>query len=497
MNKKNKILIIGAGPGGLTAGMILASRGFEVEIIEKADMVGGRNAPLKLGNFTFETGPTFVILPKVFKDIFSLAKKNLSDYLDFKTLDLMYRLKFKDGQNFHVYFDKDKLKNEIKTLFPGEEIGYEKWLKNHKKKFETTFNCLTVPYNRFYHYLRLKLLKALPYMELTKTVNGVLRQYFKTEEMQMATAFQAKYIGMSPWECPGAFSILSYSEHAFGICHPIGGVHKISEAMAKIFQEYGGKISLNTEVKEILMNGKRACGVLLANGEKIFADTVIMNADFAYGAKRLIPESRRPSYSNKKIDGLKYSCSTLMFYFAVDKIYNIPHHNIIFGKDYFLNVKEIFSDKGLPQDPAFYIQNPSVLDPTLAPKGQSTIYILVPVSNLDSKYPWNEKLPELRRIILNKLQERGELPDFEQHILAEKIITPTDWHKQYYVEKGAVFSIAHNVGQMLYKRPHNQFDDIENLYLVGGGTHPGSGLPTILESGRIAADMICKNNRST
>jgi phytoene desaturase len=347
-----------------------------------------------------------------------------------------------------------------------------------------------VPYNHVYNYFRLKLLKALPYMQLNKSVMGVLKQYFKLGDMQMATAFQAKYIGMSPWECPGAFSILSYSEHAFGIVHPIGGVHKISEAMAQVLEEYGGKIRLNAEVKQILFEGKRARGVVLQNGEELLADEVIMNADFAYGAKHLIPEKHRPSYPDKKINSLKYSCSTLMFYFAVDKVYDIPHHNIVFGKDYYLNVKEILEGKGLPQEPAFYIQNPCVLDPSLAPKNQSTIYILVPVSNLDSEFDWREQKPKLREFILKKLKERGELADLEEHIVAERIITPLDWQKDMYVEKGAVFSIAHNITQMLYLRPHNKFNDTENVYLVGGGTHPGSGLPTILESGRIAADMI-------
>jgi phytoene desaturase len=489
-SNKKKILIVGAGPGGLSAGMILASRGYPVEIIERKDRVGGRNAPLKIGEFTFETGPTFILLPQVFETIFELVGKKLSDYLDFRKLDPMYRLKYKDGKNFYVYFDKNKLKEEIKKLFPGEEKNYDRWFKYHEKKFNCIYKCLEIPYHRFYHYFRWKVLRALPYFGLTESVADVLNKYFKTEEMRMAMAFQTKYLGMSPWECPGAFSILSYAEHGFGIYHAMGGVHKISEAMAKIFQEYGGKIRLNTEVKEIIVENKKARGVLLTNGEKLLADVVIMNADFAYGAKHFINEKHRPSYTDKKIDSLKYSCSTFMLYFAVDKIYDIPHHNIIFGKDYYLNVKEIFSDKGMPSDPAFYIQNPSVLDPSLAPKGKSTIYILVPVSNLDSKYPWQEKKRELRNFILEKIKERGELPDLEKHILDERMITPVDWQENMYVHKGSVFSIAHNVRQMLYMRPHNRFNDIPNLYLVGGGTHPGSGLPTILDSGRISAEMI-------
>jgi phytoene desaturase len=489
-SKKKKIIVIGAGPGGLSSAMILASHGHDVTVYEKQNYVGGRNSPIKLGEFTFEMGPTFVILPQVFRDVFRLAGKNMDDYLDFKRLDPMYRLRFKDGRLMHIYEDKAKLNEEIKKNFPGEEVGYDKWWKAHKEKFDKTYACLDVPYMYFYNYLRLKLLHALPVMQLHRSVNGVLEQYFKTEEMRMAMGFQAKYLGMSPWHCPGAFSILSYSEHAYGIYHPMGGVHKISEAMSKVIGEYGSKIQLGTNVKKIIVENGKATGIMLENGSIEPADEVILNADFAHAMKYLINEENRPSYKDKKLENMKYSCSTLMFYFGMKKKYDLDHHNIFFGGDYRLNVDEIFNGKGLPSDPAFYIQNPSLLDPSLAPDGKSTIYVLVPVSNLTSDFDWKGKDKELRKLILDKIKERTGITDFEENIEVEKMITPIDWQEKVNVWKGAVFNLSHNIGQMLYLRPHNRFNDIKNLYLVGGGTHPGSGLPTILESGRIAAELI-------
>jgi phytoene desaturase len=489
-SKRKKIIVVGAGPGGLSSAMILASHGHDVVVYEKQGYVGGRNSPIKLGDFTFEMGPTFVILPQVFIDIFSLAGKKLEDYLDFRHLDPMYRLRFKDGKNMHIFDDKNKLKEEIIKNFPGEELGYEKWWNAHKEKFEKTYACLDVPYMHFYNYLRLKLLKALPVMQLHKSVSGVLEQYFKTEEMRMAMGFQAKYLGMSPWHCPGAFSILSYSEHAYGIFHPMGGVHKISEAMAKVIVEYGGKIRLGTNINKIIVENCKATGVLMENGSVDNADEVIVNADFAYAMKNLIDEKDRPSYKDRKLESMKYSCSTLMFYFGMKKKFDLDHHNIFFGNDYRLNVDEIFNGKGLPSDPAFYLQNPSILDPSLAPEGKSTIYILVPVSNLTTNFDWKGKDKELRDLILAKVKERTGIINFEDNIEIEKMITPLDWENKVNVWKGAVFNLSHNIGQMLYLRPHNRFNDIKNLYLVGGGTHPGSGLPTILESGRIAAELI-------
>lgn len=492
IKKSKKVIIVGAGPGGLSAGMILASKGLDVLLIEKENHVGGRNAHLKIGDFTFEIGPTFIILPQVFQEVFALAGRKIENYLDFQKVDPMYRLRFSDGKNFFVHNDKEKLKTEIEKLFPGEQVGYEKWLKKHKEKFEKTYACLKVPYLHFYNYLRYKLLRALPVMQLHKSVSGVLENYFKTKEMLMATGFQAKYLGMSPWSCPGAFSILSYSEHAYGIYHATGGVHKISEAMAKIIDECGGKIEFGTVVKEVIINKGIASGVLLSDGRKIEADDVILNADFAHAMLHLVKESERPSYSDQKIKKMKYSCSTFMLYFGLKKKYDIPHHNIFFGKDYRLNIEDIFGGKGMPDDPAFYIQNPVVTDSTLAPEGKSTMYVLVPVSNLESDFPWQEKKLELRNLIVSLIKKRAGLEDIEENIEVEKIITPQDWQETFNVYNGAVFNLAHNINQMLYLRPHNRFNNVKNMYLVGGGTHPGSGLPTILESGRIAAELILK-----
>jgi len=442
---KKKVVIVGAGPGGLSAGMILASRGHDVTILEKEQAVGGRNAALNVGDFTFEVGPTFIILPQVFKEIFALAGRTVEDYLDFRKMDPMYRLRFSDGRDFIVHDDKKKLKAEIAKLFPGEEAGYQRWFEKHKEKFEKTYACLTVPYLHFYNYLRFKLLRALPVMQLHKTVNGVLKGYFHTKEMIMASGFQAKYLGMSPWQCPGAFSILSYSEHGYGIYHSIGGVHKISEAMAKIINEYGGKIMLGKTVKEVVISNGKAEGVVLSDGKKISADHVIVNADFAHAMTHLVKEESRPSYPNKKIQSMKYSCSTFMLYFGLKKQYAIPHHNIFFGKDYKTNVDQIFEGKGMPDDPAFYIQNPVVTDSTLAPEGKSALYVLVPVSNLTTPFPWNEKKKELRNFIVNLIKERTELHDIEENIEVERIITPLDWSEGFCVYQGAVFNLAHSI----------------------------------------------------
>jgi phytoene desaturase len=232
--KKEKVVIIGAGPGGLSSAMILAHKGYDVRIYESKDRVGGRNATITSGGYTFEIGPTFVMLPHVFEEIFIRAGKDIKNYVDMKFLPLMYELHYADGRKFDVFFDKAKLKNEIERIFPGESKGYDKYFKENKVKFDRLYRCLSVPYMRVWNYFRLKLLMAFPVMDIPRSVYQVLSKYFKNEDLKIAMSFQAKYLGMSPWECPGAFTILSYVEHAFGLYHPMGGVHKISEAMARV-----------------------------------------------------------------------------------------------------------------------------------------------------------------------------------------------------------------------------------------------------------------------
>ncbi|HTK33319.1 MAG TPA: phytoene desaturase family protein [Candidatus Paceibacterota bacterium] len=486
-----KVVIIGAGPGGLSSAMILAHKGYDVSIYESKSHIGGRNSALKAGDFSFELGPTFVMLPKAFEEAFMLAGRDMKQCLDFKELPEMYRLHYANGRDFHVYFDKQKIEQEIVRLFPDDAGSYARFRASQKIKFDRLYKCLTVPYMKPYNYFRLKLLKALSTMDLGKSVHDVLSRYFKNEDLKIAMSFQAKYLGMSPWDCPGAFTILSYIEHEFGIYHPMGGVHKICEAMGKVAVENGAKIFIDSPVKRIVIEGKKTTGIELSDRTMVEADHVIMNADFAHGMLNLFSAEERGKYNEKNLKSKKYSCSTFMLYLGLDKKYDMPHHNIFFSADYKKNVDQIFKEKIIPEDPSFYIQNASVTDPSLAPEGMSTIYVLVPAPNLSGAYvDWKIEKQKLRDKIIGLIKERTEMKDIEDHIVVERAITPAEWESEMSVHNGAVFNLAHSLDQMLYLRPHNRLEGYENIYLVGGGTHPGSGLPTIVESGRIAASLI-------
>lgn len=490
MNKK-KIIVVGAGPGGLTAAMLLANKGFEVDVFEKQPDVGGRNARFSLDGFTFDYGPTFLMMLFILEEMFQLSGRKLTDYLDLKQIDPLYRLQFGDGREFFPTHDQAYMREQIETLFPGNWPGYQRYMAYEKAKFAKITPCLQMPYLHWRDLLNKNLRRALPCLDAHKSLHAHLGRFFSDEDLKIAFTFQAKYLGMSPWECPATFSIISYIEHGGGIFHPIGGLNQISHAMARIIEEAGGRIHLATGVKELAMEYDRVVGVKLENGETVKADQTIINADFGYAMEHLVPAGKLKNWTPQKLERCGVSCSTYMLYLGVDKLYDIPHHNIIFASNYRQNVFEMTREMIISDEPSIYIQNAGKTDPTLAPAGQSTLYVLVPVPNQRSGISWATEKNKLREKVLDIMEKRGGCPDLRQHIVAEKIVTPADWEQQHAVYRGATFNLAHNIGQMLYFRPHNRFDEeFKNCYLVGGGTHPGSGLPTIYESGRISAQLI-------
>lgn len=484
-----KIIIVGAGPGGLTSGMLLSHRGFDVEIFEKESKVGGRNSSIDEKGFTFDIGPTFLMMKFILEEVFEETGRKASDYMEFKRLDPMYRLFFKD-KTIDLTDKHDIMKRRIKKLYPGDEKGYDKLMIKEKRRYEKMYPCLQKPYHKINSLWNKDLLKAYPYLSLGRSMYGVLSGYFKDKALKISFTFQSKYLGMSPWNCPAAFMIIPYVEHAFGVYHITGGLSKISECMAKVVEEEKGKIHLNKTVKELILDGKKVKGVKLSDGQKIYADHVILNSDFAYSMVNLIDNKVLKKWKEEKLRKKNFSCSTFMIYLGLDKVYDLPHHNIIFSDDYERYIKDISKHKAPCEDLSLYIRNASINDKTIAPKGMSNIYVLVPVSNNKSGYDWEKNKDWFRDLVIKKIKEKTHMKDIERHIVFEKIITPDDWEKEYNVFLGATFNLGHDLFQMLYFRPHNKFEELKDCYIVGGGTHPGSGLPTIYESGRITANLI-------
>ncbi len=492
---KKRVLIVGAGPGGLTAGMILASKGYEVEVFEKQDRVGGRNASLELpGGYTFDVGPTFLMMKFILEEVFQLAGRDLYDYLELVSLDPLYRLVYGDGRVFHPTRDRARMKEQIDQLFPGSWEGYERFLDYEREKFARLVPCLQVPYQTAQDFLKWRLVRAAPYLDVHRSLFEHLGRYTQDDALKIAFTFQAKYLGMSPWRCPGLFSIIAFIEHSGGIYHPKGGLNRISHAMAKVIEEERGVLHLATPVRELVVEGGRTTGLLLESGETVHGDHVILNADFGHALTHLVPRQHLRRWTPEKLERSGYSCSTFMLYLALDRQYpELAHHSILFAPDYKKNVAEIADQQVISEDPSIYVQNASVSDPTLAPPGCSTIYILVPIANNRSRIDWPREQARYREKVLELAETRGGYTDLRKHIVAEQMITPHDWEHARDLYAGATFNLAHSLDQMLYLRPHNYFEEL-GCYLVGGGTHPGSGLPTIYESGRISAGLIMKKD---
>jgi phytoene desaturase len=491
---KKRVVVVGAGPGGLTAAMILASKGYEVDVYEKAAAVGGRNAALKLGDYTFDTGPTFLMMRFILEEVFDLCGRSVDDYLDIRSLDPLYRLIFGPGREFLPTRDHERMREQIDRLFPGNFKGYERFMEYEARKYARLNPCLRVPYGTPLSMVSPDLMRAVPYLDVHKSLIRHLGSFFDDDALKLAFTFQAKYLGMSPWQCPGLFSMIAYIEHSGGIHHPIGGLNRISHAMAKVVEEEGGRIHLSTPVKRVDVRDGRAVGVVLESGDAVAADHVVLGADFGHSMNHLVDRQHLRKWTPEKLEKKGLSCSIFMLYLGVDRTYDIPHHNVFFAPDYRENIRQIAEQLVLPPDPSFYVQNACVTDPTLAPKGKSAIYVLVPVPNTRGRIDWPRERAAYRDLVVHLLETRAGLTDISKHIEVEHVTTPQGWEEDYAVYRGAVFNLAHSVDQMLYFRPHNDFEDLENCYLVGGGTHPGSGLPTIYESGRISAGLILKRD---
>lgn len=487
---KKKVIVVGAGPGGLSAAMILAHRGFEVTVVEKADRVGGRNSEIKVGDYSFDVGPTFLHQKFTLDEIFGEAGRKSSDYLDFVKLDPMTRLSWTDGRTIETSSDPETMAQNVAENFPGNEDGFRRFMADHADKLRAVYPVLQKPYHKLSSYLRKELVKCIPYVATTKSVVDVLDHYFDDDRLKLAFTFQAKYLGMSPWKCPALFTILSYTEYKYGIYHVQGGLCKISQAMAKVAEEDGADIRLSAPVRELNFTGKTVSGVTLESGEVLEADHVVMNADYAHAMVNLMNGRSKPA---AEMAGKKFSCSAFMIYLGLDKIYeDEPHHHILFAEDYEQNVRDIQGETKISDDMSIYVRNSSITDPTVAPEGHSQLYILVPTINVRNGHDWESTQQEYRDRIIDRIIERTGMKDLKEHIVEEKILSPAGWRDDYSIFMGATFNLSHTMDQMLYFRPHNRMKGYDNLYLVGGGTHPGSGLPTIYESGRISSNMLCE-----
>jgi phytoene desaturase len=489
---ERSVIIVGAGPGGLASAMLLAHAGVEVDVYERLDRVGGRTSTFSSDGYTFDLGPTFFMYPRVLAEIFAQVGYRLEDEVELVRLDPHYKLSFGDGGELLAQPDPEAMEAEVARFSPGDAGGFGSFMAENRVKLERFQPLLERGFGRWSDLLRPDVLRMLPHLRLGDSLDEELGRHFDDPRLRLAFGFQSKYLGMSPYSCPSVFSIISFIEYEHGIFHVQGGLGNVSEAMARVARELGARIHTDSPVEELLFEGDRAVGVRLAGGERR-ADAVVVNADFARAMTELVPEARRPGWSDRKLEKAGFSCSTFMLYLGIQGRYDeLEHHNIYIAEDYRGNMAAVEGGAPLGEDFSFYVQNASVTDPSLAPEGHSTLYVLVPVSNLRGDIDWEAERGPLRDRVIRQLERIG-ITGLEERIRTERVVTPADWSDRYAVHLGAVFNLAHTVDQMLVMRPGNRFQDARGMYIVGGGTHPGSGLPVIYEGARIASHALLED----
>ena len=485
----NQVTIIGAGPGGLASALLLQHAGFDVTVIERMDKLGGRTSSLEEEGFRFDRGPTFFLYPRILEEIFRSIGRDLYEDIPMTRLDPQYRLIFGNSGQIDATHDVAKMQEQIAQFSPEDAAKLPAFLEENRLKLDSFAPILENEFPSWTKLFSKEILKLLPLVRPWKSLDQDLQTFFQDQRIRLAFSFQSKYLGMSPFRCPSLFTILSFLEYDQGVFHPVGGCSAVSEKMGEIAREMGVKFQLEEEVQEILFSGRRAVG-LVTDKDRYSFDALVINADFARAMTRLVPEDVRPKWNDHKIATRKYSCSTFMLYLGVKGPVDAAHHSIYFSNDYVKNIEDISINYSLPADPSFYLENPSITDPTMAPDGMSSLYLLVPVSHMHERINWTQETMTFRELAYQQLDKIG-LGDIRERVVYEKIFTPLDWQDQMEIYKGATFSLAHNLLQMLHFRPNNRFKDLEGVYLVGGGTHPGSGLPVIYSSARISSALLC------
>lgn len=486
-----QVTIIGAGPGGLASAILLAASGQRVRIFERMPFVGGRTSTLEANGYKFDLGPTFFLYPQVLREIFAVAGARLADEIPMTRLDPQYRLVFGAGGELRCTSDVSAMERQIASIAPQDAPQFRRFLEENRTKLHAMMPCLQNPFLGWTDLLNLRLLKLLPLIRPHQSVDTYLARFFSDPRIRLAFSFQSKYLGMSPFRCPSLFSILSFLEYEYGVFHPIGGCGAVTQGMARLAERLGVEFHLGEPVQEILFEGRRAVGVRTSSGVHP-TDALMVNADFARAMSKLVPDRLRRRWSDAKLARKKYSCSTFMMYLGVEGTFAQPHHNIYIAKDYRKNLDEIENRHTLSEEPSFYVENPSITDSTMAPKGHSALYVLLPVTHQHANVDWSRERPRFRQLALRRIAEAG-FDISEKQIRFERVITPEDWEQRYEIYRGATFNLAHSLDQMLHLRPRNRFEELDGVYLVGGGTHPGSGLPVIFESARISSRLLLED----
>lgn len=490
--QKQTALVIGAGIGGIATAARLAKNGYDVTVLEKESTPGGRCNQIIRDGHRFDIGPTLFLMPEVWEETFAALGEKMSDHLQLKRIDPTYKVHFDDGLQLALTSNIGDMQTQLEKVDKTAFTGFLNYIAEGSKHYKMSLEKFVGRnfYNIF-EYFSLANLPLLFKLKALKKHYANTSRFFNDDRLKAAFTFQNMYLGLSPYDAPATYSLLQYTELAEGVWYPIGGMYAGIQALVKIAEKLGVKFIYDAPVKKLEVKSGKVKSAELEDGRVFTADIFIGNADLPYIYKELLPKNNEA----KKLDKKLYTCSTIMFYWGVDKEYSqIGHHNVFLGGDYKASFDQIFKDHTLPEVPSFYVHAPARTDQAAAPKGQDTLYVLVPVGHLDarSEQDWNALVNRARETVLTRLARELGADDLREHIKFEIVYQPKVWKERFNLEKGAAFGLSHNFWQVGYLRPQNRHKAYKNLYFTGASTHPGTGLPIVLLSARLTTERILK-----
>lgn len=482
-------VVIGAGVGGLATGALLGAKGYRVTILDPLDQPGGRAYAHRQDGFTFDAGPTIITAPWLFEKLWRDCGSELSDDVDLRPNTPFYRVRFDDGTVFDYSGNRADMEAQIKRIEPRDVAGYRSFLDESRRIYEVAFEQLA---HKPFHSLLFtaKTLAGLVRLGGYRSVYSVVSKHFRSDKLRTLFSFHPLLIGGNPFSATSFYCLIAHLEGKYGVHHAIGGTNALVRGIASLVTRNGGRIRLQETVTDIETEGRRATGVRLATGERITADIVISNADPATTYGKLLKAYPRRRWTDAKLARGDYSMSLFVWYFGTDRRYDdVLHHTMLFGPRYRGLLDDIFRNHRLAEDFSLYLHRPTASDPSLAPPGCDAFYVLSPVPNLEGGTDWTEAAEGYRRKVEKRL-EATVLPDLSRHIVTSRIATPLDFSDRLLSWQGAAFALEPKLFQSAWFRPHNRSEELDNLYLCGAGTHPGAGLPGVVSSARIVADLV-------
>lgn len=491
MSVNQTALVIGAGIGGIATAARLARAGYEVTVLEKQSVPGGRCGRLVRDGHRFDIGPTLFLMPEVFAETYAALGARMEDELDLRRVDPTYGVHFDDGTELLLTGDMSALKAQVEAIEPGSFDRLVRYLAEGDMHYHVALERFVG--RNFYSLLDYFSPRNLPLLFQLKPLESHyhhIGQFFDDPHLKAAFTFQNMYLGLSPYDAPATYSLLQYTELAGGVWFPLGGLYRVIESLEGLAQSQGARFVYDAPVERITVEGRRATGALLRDGRHFAADVVIANADLPYVYQDLLPDDG----TARRLERMEYTCSAIMFYWGVDRVYpELGAHNVFLSGDYKASFDRIFHDRMLPDQPSFYVHAPARIDPGAAPAGQDSLMVLVPAGHIDdgASQDWPALRERARSAVLERLARMG-VTDLAAHLKFEVSYTAEDWRRHFNLAKGAAFGLSHDFWQVGYLRPHNRHARYGNLYFAGGSTHPGTGLPMVLLSARLTTERILK-----